>query len=233
MTEELSPEWDDEGLADLHRTLMWQLLRFTSSPLSYTTGAGLVCGVLMPPERRGATRVVLWDGHRLEGSVAYDVPLIHPQGDNIPWTHLVAAFRQVLVHPPVPDSTDPAGIPLADARRHMLDALDHVTFELGDALHAAVSLLHPPEAPERDSRPRLDGFLLRDRAIVRLYVTTPDIADRLGLDVSLHDDNGRVRAGNTALMAALPSLVPDELDSNRSSSQDAYAPAGVYDFTHW
>ncbi|MFI8514056.1 hypothetical protein ACIGHB_23300 [Streptomyces sp. NPDC085460] len=233
MTEELSPEWDDEGLADLHRILMWQLLRFTSSPLSDTTGARLVRGVLMPPEQRGITRVVLWDGHRLEGSSAYDVPLVHPQGDNIPWPHLVAAFRRVLVRPPAPDSIDPAGVPLADARRHVLAALDHVAFELGDALHAAVSMLQPPDAPEEGSRLRLDGFLLRDRATARLYVTTPDIADRLGLDVSLHDDDGRVRAGNTALMAALPSLVPDELDSNRSSSQDTYAPAGVYDFTHW
>ncbi len=34
-------------------------------------------------------------------------------------------------------------------------------------------------------------------------------------------------------MAALPSLVPDEPDSNRSLAQDAYAPAGVHDFTHW
>ncbi|MFD5767187.1 hypothetical protein ACFWIN_15360 [Streptomyces sp. NPDC127049] len=233
MTGELSPEWDDEGLADLHRILVWQLLRFTSSPLSDTTGARLVRGVLMPPEHRGITRVVLWDGHRLEGSLAYDVPLVYPQGDNIPWPHLVAAFRQVLVRPPVPDSTDPAGVPLADARRHMLDALDHVTFELGDALHAAVSMLQAPEVPEEGSRLRLDGFLLRDDTIARLYVTLPGATDRLGLDVSLHDDNGHVRAGNTALMAALPSLVPDELDSNRTSSRDAYAPAGIYDLTHW
>ncbi|MEV6201482.1 hypothetical protein AB0M64_16100 [Streptomyces sp. NPDC051771] len=104
----------------------------------------------------------------------------------------------------MPGSTDPAGIPLSDARRRILDALDHVTFELGDALHAAVSMPQSPEPPEEGSRLRLDGFLLRDHATARLYVTTPGIADRLGLDVSLHDDNGRVRAGNT-----------------------------VYDFTHW
>ncbi|MFC9397495.1 hypothetical protein ACFTWS_30675 [Streptomyces sp. NPDC057027] len=130
-------------------------------------------------DRRGkvkSTRVVLWDGRQPQSSVAYDVPLIHPQGDDIPWTHLIAALRQVLVHRPVPDSTDPLGIPLADARRHILDTL--------------------------------------------------------GLDVSLHGKNGRVHEGNTALMAALPSLVPDELDSNRSPAQDSCAPAGVYDFTH-
>ncbi|WP_432059630.1 hypothetical protein [Streptomyces sp. S1] len=233
MTENLPSDWDDEGLTDLHRTLMWQLLRFTSSPLSGATDAGLVRGVLLPPRRRGVTRVALWDGHRLGGSVTYDLPLVHPQGDNIPWTHLIAALRQMLAHPPVPDSTDPAGIPLADARRPMLDALDHVTFDLGDALHSAASMLQPQNDPEDSGRLRLDGFLLQDHATARLYVTTPDTTDRLGLDVSLHDDNGRVRVGNTALMAALPSLVPYELDSNPSPAQDPYAPAGVYDFTHW
>ncbi|WP_086826965.1 hypothetical protein [Streptomyces sp. NRRL B-24572] len=232
MTQELLPGWDDERLAELHRILMWQLLRFTSSPLSGTAGAGLVRGVLLPPEHRGVTRVVLRDGRRPEGSVAYDVPLVHPEGDNIPWTHLVAALRQALVHPPVPVGTDPLGISLADARRHVLDALDHVTFELGDALHAAASMLWPQDDPEDSSRLRLDGFLLRDPTTARLYVTSPGTAGSVGLDVSLHDENGRVRAGNTALMAALPSLVLDELD-NRSPAQDPYAPAGVYDLTHW
>ncbi|MGW8354448.1 hypothetical protein [Streptomyces wedmorensis] len=233
MTDALSPDGDEEGLADLHRILMRQLLRFTSAPLSGTTDVRLVRGVLLPPERRGITRVVLWDGRRPEGSVAYDVPLIHPRGDNIPWTHLVAALRQVLVHPPVPDDTDPVGIPLADARRHILDALDQVTFELGDALHASVLMVHPQDVPDGSGHLRLDGFLLQDDATARLYVTAPDTAGPFGLDVSLHDLNGQVRVGNTALMAALPSLVPDELDVNRSPAVDPYAPAGVYDFTHW
>ncbi|MCX5394043.1 hypothetical protein [Streptomyces sp. NBC_00094] len=233
MTEELSPEWDGERLADLHRILMWQLLRFASAPLSGTTDVWLVRGVLLPPERRGITRVVLWDGRRLERSVAYDVPLIHPRGDNIPWTHLVAALRQVLVHPPAPDDTDPVGIPIADARRHVLDALDQVTFELGDALHASALMLQPEDKPDDRSHLRLDGFLLQDDTTARLYVTAPDTAGPLGLDVSLLDLNGRVRVGNTALMAALPSLVPDELDGNRSSAVDPYAPAGVFDLTHW
>ncbi|AJF63338.1 hypothetical protein [Streptomyces vietnamensis] len=115
----------------------------------------------------------------------------------------------------------------------MLDALDHVTFELGDALRAAASMLWPQDDPEDGSRLRPDGFLLRDPATARLYVTAPGTAGSVGPDVSLHDENGRVRAGNTALMAALPSLVPDGLDSDRSPAQDPYAPAGVHDFTHW
>ncbi|MER5207548.1 hypothetical protein [Streptomyces sp. NPDC002825] len=233
MTESPPSEWDDDGLTDLHRILMWQLLRFTSSPLSGSTDAGLVRGVLLPPERRGVSRVVLWDGHMLESSMAYDVPLVHPQGDNIPWTHLIAAFRQVLVHPPVAHGTDPVGIPLADARRHMLDTLDHVTFELGDALHAAALMLQPQDDPGDDSRLRLDGFLLLDHTTTRLYVTAPGTTDRLGLDVALHHSHGRVRVGSTALMAALPSLVSEELDSNRSPAPDPYADAGVHDFTHW
>ncbi|MGW5776444.1 hypothetical protein [Streptomyces sp. NPDC003863] len=135
----------------------------------------------LPPHRdaEGLTdlhRVVLRDGRQPQSSVAYDVPLIHPQGDSIPWIHLIAALRQVLAHRPVPDSTDPWDIPLADARRHILDTL--------------------------------------------------------GLDVSLHGKNGRVHEGNTALMAAPPSLVPDELDSNRSPAQESCTPAGVYDVTH-
>ncbi|MFE5596886.1 hypothetical protein [Streptomyces sp. NPDC056549] len=233
MTEELSPEWDDEGLADLHRVLMRRLLRFTSAPLSGAADVRLVRGVLRPPERRGVTRVVLWDGRRLEGSVAYDVPLIHPRGDSIPWTHLVAALRQVLLHPPAPDDTDPMGIPLADARRQMIHALDRVTFDLTDALPASALMLQPQDEPDDSSYLRLDGFLLQDETTARLYVTAPDTAGTFGLDVSLHDPNGQVRVGNTALMAALPSFVPDELDSNRSPAQDPYAPAGVYDLTHW
>ncbi|MER7732160.1 hypothetical protein ABTX80_14890 [Streptomyces erythrochromogenes] len=233
MTDEPSPEWDDEELADLHRILMWHLLRFTSSPLSGPTDVMLVRGVLLPPERRGVTRVVLWDGRRPERSVAYDVPLVYPRGDNIPWSHLVAALRQVLVRPPAPDDADPAGIPLVDARPHVLGALDQVTFELGDALHASAAMLQPRGEPEDGSDLRLDGFLLLDETTARLYVTAPDTAGRIGLDVSLLGPDGRVRAGNTALMAALPSLVPDELDGNRSPAEDPCAPAGVYDLTHW
>ncbi|MFF0474273.1 hypothetical protein [Streptomyces sp. NPDC004284] len=165
--------------------------------------------------------------------MAYDVPLVEPQGGSIPWTHPIAAFRQVLVRPPAPDGTDPVGIPLVDARRQALDALDGVTFELGDALRAAASTLRPQGDGEGGSGLRLDGFPLRDRATARLDVTTPGVAGRLGLDVSLRDGSGRVRVGDTALMAAPPSLVPDELDVNRSPVQDPCAPAGVHDFTHW
>ncbi|MFE4661249.1 hypothetical protein ACFRFJ_31730 [Streptomyces hydrogenans] len=233
MSEELLPQGDPEGLADLHRILVRRLIRFTVPPLSGGAGAVLVRGCLPPPERQGVTRVVLWDGHALEKSVAYDLPLTYPEGGNIPWSHLIGAFRQVLTPPPAPAGTDPTGIPLADARPCILEALDSVTFDTGDALHAAASMIQLPAEPEGSARLRLDGFLLQDRAIARLYVTTPGIVGPLGLDVSLYDETGRVRVGNTALMAALPSLVPDELDCNRSPAQDPYAPAGVYDFTHW
>ncbi|MFB7512142.1 hypothetical protein [Streptomyces sp. NPDC056144] len=163
--------------------------------------------------------------------MAYDVPLITDRGDAVPWPHLIAALRHVLADPPAPDRADPLGIPLADARRPVLDAVP--PFALGDALHAAASLLLPPTAPEEAGHLTLDGFLLRDRATARLYVTAPEVDGRLGLDVSLRDTDGRVRVGNTALAAALPSLVPDELDVNRSPAHDPYAPGGVHDFTHW
>ncbi|GGR23379.1 hypothetical protein [Streptomyces roseolus] len=233
MSEDLLPEGDSEGLADLHRVLVRRLIRFTAPPLSGAAGAVLVRGCLPPPERQGVTRVVLWDGHALESSVAYDLPLTCPEDGNIPWSHLIGAFRRVLSSPPSPAGTDPTGIPLADARSRVLEALDSVTFDTGDALHAAASMLQPPDEPEGGGRLLLDGFLLQDRATARLYVTAPGIVGSLGLDVSLCDESGRVRVGNTALMAALPSLVPDELDHNRSPAQDPYAPAGVYDFTHW
>ncbi|MFD4370078.1 hypothetical protein [Streptomyces sp. NPDC058486] len=235
MNVELPAKWGDEGLTDLHRVLVRRLIRFTAPPLAGEADARLVRGCVSPPERPGVTRVVLWDGHGLENSdsVAYDIPLTRPQGDSIPWSHLIGAFRQILIHPPAPNSTDPTGIPLADARQRILEALNATTFDIGDALHAATSMLQPPDEPEGYGHVRLDGFLLQDPAIARLYVTTPGIVGALGLDTSLRDENGRVRVGNAALMAALPSLIPDELDDNRSPAQDVYAPAGVYDFTHW
>ncbi|MFJ4921291.1 hypothetical protein [Streptomyces sp. NPDC088725] len=60
----------------------------------------------------------------------------------------------------------------------------------------------------------------------------PGLPGRIGLGVALRDGQGKVLVGNTALMAALPSLVPDELEWNTSPVQDPYCTA-VYDFTHW
>lgn len=236
MTADRPPlSWNDDRLVKLHRTLLWQLLRFTSPPLAGGP-APLVRGILQPPVVTGTTRVVMWDGTDLATSMAYDLPLLDRQGESIPWSHLTAALRRLLGRPgaaggTVQASPDSLGIPVADEREEVLCAVEAPLFEESDALHAAAMMFASPRE-EPYGTAQLSGFLLLGGGTVRLYVDEPSTLGRIGLDVSLRNGDGEVVVGNTALMAALPSLVPDELDWNRSDAQDSYCTA-VYDFTHW
>ncbi|MFJ3723474.1 hypothetical protein ACIPYQ_13005 [Streptomyces sp. NPDC090045] len=52
------------------------------------------------------------------------------------------------------------------------------------------------------------------------------------MDIALRDEEGAVRRGFTGAMAALPSLVRDELDWNTAEDVDPYC-AAVHGFTRW
>lgn len=225
----------DDDMTDMHRTVMAQLLRFVSAPLAGTQ-VQLVRGVLQPPGERATTRVVTWDGKELSTSMAYDLPLTDRSGDHIPWTVVIASLRHLINSEEGRGSGDRVvldglGIPVADARAEALRFFEHASFDLTDALHAAVYVLQP-DTLQPGKRLRLSGFLLLDAGTVRLYVNEPSLAGRIGLDVALLGEDGRPAVGNTALMAALPSLVPDELEWNTSQARDPYGTT-VYDFTHW
>ena len=82
--------WDETGLSGLQAQLAHEML---SRVTAFTFGpeVRLVRGVVTSPDRPGTGRVVIWDGRRLDSSVAYDVPLTDPQGGNIPPEDLAAA----------------------------------------------------------------------------------------------------------------------------------------------
>ncbi|MEU9300842.1 hypothetical protein [Streptomyces sp. NPDC048269] len=244
-----SPEapsaWTQDQLTDLHRTVLWALLRYVSPP----PGAGRadagrpVRGVLQPPGPPEVTRVVLWDGHDLDTSVAYDLPLVDDEYDtNIPWTAIAGMLRRLAAGPGTDgsgaacaESRDGLGILVVDARAEAARFRDDPSYDRTDALHAAVSVLRPSVDPEDEPEPELmlGGFLLTGPDTVRLYVDrAAGPAARIGLDVALRDEEGRVRGGYTALTAALPSLVRDELEWNASEAEDPYC-AEAYDFTRW
>ncbi|MFJ8017781.1 hypothetical protein [Streptomyces sp. NPDC096339] len=227
-------EYTEEDLDDLHRIVLWAMLRHVSRPPGGSDGRP-VRGVLAPPGRSDTTRVVLWDGADPAGSVAYDLPLVHPAGGNIPWSALVALLRTLAVRPTPADGPgsvrDGLGILVVDARDAALRFSSEPSYDLGDALHSAVSMFRPfDRGPEEGLR--LGGFLQLDADTVRLYADPEDGGARVGLDVSLRDRDGRVRGGHTGLMAALDSLVRDELGWTRTETQDPYC-ASVHDFTHW
>ncbi|NEC10208.1 hypothetical protein [Streptomyces sp. SID7909] len=223
--------WGGEALTELHRTLMWQMLRFVSVPLAGDT-CQVVRGVLQPPERCDVTRVVMWDGRDLDSSVAYDLPLIE-NGDNISWSDLIAAVRSALGEARRHQSgmRGPLGVPVVDLSGEVLRFLTAPVFDLTDALHSAASVFRPLVA-EYEEGVQMSGFLLLDRDVARLYVDGPTLEGRVGLDVTLQDGNGCVVGGHTALMATLPSLLSDGLGEGRSGSQDPYCTT-VHDLTQW
>ncbi|MER7998887.1 hypothetical protein [Streptomyces sp. NPDC095613] len=227
-------------MAEAHRAVMARLLHFVCAPLA-GTGSGevrLVRGVLQPPGRPRTTRVVTWDGEDLGTSSAYDLPLTDRDGARVPWSVMIATLRQVVassVELPTTDGSIPGGptVPVVDVGDRAFQWFEHPTFDLTDALHAAAYAVTPGARLDTPGeRLRLSGFLLLDAGTARLYVDEPSLSGRIGLDVALRDEEGLPVVGNTALTAALPSLVPDELEWNTSPAQDPYCTA-VYDFTHW
>ncbi|MGW8377483.1 hypothetical protein [Streptomyces sp. ODS28] len=174
---EPAAHWDDKGLAELQSDLSHSMLRFVAEPLSAST-AFLVRGALDPPERRGAGRVVLWDGHRLDASFACDVPLTDDHGSNVPGDELCAALRHFIRLEELPSRVDRAprdasGIPVLDAQEAIRTFLQAPVFPLADALRAAVvDLLPSPSAragadQESEGWLRLRGFLLLDASTAR------------------------------------------------------------------
>ncbi|WP_330334402.1 hypothetical protein OHS33_34735 [Streptomyces sp. NBC_00536] len=210
----------------------------------------MVRGVLPLPQHRDLVRVVVWDGTAPTTSRAYDVPLLDPDGNDVPAAELVAAVRQLVRHspgdrPPAPAGPrDGHGIPVVpvDTVRKILDA-HPAALDLSDALYAAAAGI----APSRDTAGDTDagtgsqdglvllGFLLLDkgRERARLYVTGGGLPGTVGLDVGLRDRHGAVISAITGLSAALPSLIADDqLSYNPSDETDPYC-ATVFDLTHW
>ncbi|MEV7526270.1 hypothetical protein [Streptomyces sp. NPDC091371] len=244
-----SSPWTEDDLTEFHRIVLWALLRYVSPPPgAEEAGAGrLVRGVLPPPGRPEFTRVVLWDGHDPATSVAYDLPLVDPSGDNVSWKAIAGTLRRLAAGPeaaepardapPAPPARDGLGIPVVDAAAEIARFQADPSYDLTDALHGAVSLLGPfAWQPEPEQEAPLTGFVLLDTGTVRLYVDRPGgprrPPDRIGLDIALRDDEGRVREGFTGTMAAVPSLVRDDLEWARSEAEDPYC-AAVYDLTQW
>jgi len=228
--------WENEGLARLQAALVRGMLRFTAAPLG---GGPVVRGVLPVPDGRGVGRVVVWDGHDIGTSAAYDLPLLDRHGDNIPASALAAALRQAVRQPSDALQTaaghdrDGHGIPVVAAENMGLLVEEGLEFDLTDALHAAVAGIAPSGGDERAEKLCLLGFLLLDQHRARLYVTAEGLSDMVGLDVSLRDEEGAVAVGITRLAAALPSLIADDqLRYNPSNAVDPYCTE-VFDLTHW
>ncbi len=240
--------WTEEDLNRLHRVVVRALQRHVSPAPGAEGAAGgegrPVRGVVQPPGRPDTTRVVLWDGRDLDSSVAYDLPLVEDFHDgNVPWSVIAAVLRQLAAAGPDPaaaTSVDGLGIPVVDARPATWRFMEEPVYDLTDALHAAVSMIgYYGGDPDPEPELLLGGFLLVGPDTVRLYVdrtagaaAAAGPAPRIGVDISLRYEGGAVRGGFTGTMAALPSLVRDELDWNASEAEDPYCSA-VYDFTRW
>ncbi|NEC86371.1 hypothetical protein [Streptomyces sp. SID12501] len=232
--------WEKEGLARLQAALVRDMLRFTAASLG---DGSVVRGVLPGPDGRGVGRVVVWDGHDLGTSVAYDLPLLDRHGDNIPVCDLAAALRQAVRGWQAPGAQrtasgaghdrDGHGIPVVAAENIGLLLEDGPEFDLTDALHGAAAGIAPSGGCESAGELCLLGFLLLDRYSARLYMTGEGLVDVVGLDVSLRDEAGTVAVGVTGLAAALPSLVADDqLRYNPSDAVDPYC-SKVFDLAHW
>jgi hypothetical protein len=209
--------WNETGLSGLQAQLAHEML---SRVTAFTFGpeVRLVRGVVTSPDRPDAGRVVLWDGQRLDSSVAFDVPLTDTQGGNIPSGDIADAF----------------GIPVIDASTPVHAFAAEPRFKVPDALHAAAAAFSLPPEPEEPPELRLRGFLLLDRTTCRLYLDTPESQDAppFGIDLPLQDEKGSVTVGVTAVHTALPVLLLGELERMRKDVHDPYSHA-VYDLTDW
>ncbi|MET9689935.1 hypothetical protein ABZY81_15880 [Streptomyces sp. NPDC006514] len=142
-------------LTDLHRTVLWALLRHVSpAPGAQRPGAGRpVRGVLQPPGRPGLTRVVLWDGHDPGTSVAYDLPLVDAYDTNVPWPAIEGTLRLLAAGPqPEPAVRDGLGIPVVDAGAEAVRFGEDPVYDRSDALHAAVCVLSRSPCPRSPGR---------------------------------------------------------------------------------
>ncbi|MFJ8537230.1 hypothetical protein [Streptomyces sp. NPDC093591] len=190
------------------------------------------------PDRRGVGRVVVWDGQRLDSSVAFDMPLTDQYGGNIPSGDLAAALRGALADCSGRDieeaPRDVFGIPVIDASAAVHAFIAQPRFQVSDALHAAAAAFSVAPEPDEPAEPRLRGFFLLDRATYRLYLDTPTSEDAppFGIDLPLRDEEGSVVVGVTGVHAALPALVPGELERVRKDIDDPYCRA-VYDLADW
>ena len=233
----MSMTWDEAGLSGLQARLAHQLLGHATA---FTLGpeARLVRGVVTPPERSDVGRVVVWDGRRLDNSVAFDLPLTDRYGGNIPSGDLAAALRHALADLSGPEveraPRDAFGIPVLDASAAVHAFVERPRFHLTDALHAAAKAFTVPPEPDEPAELRLRGFLLLDEDTCRLYLDTPDSenAPPFGVDLPLRDENGAVVAGVTAVHVALPVLLAGESDRLRKDVHDPYCRT-VYDLTEW
>lgn len=229
--------WDDRSLSGLQAQLAHDMLGHVTA---FTVGpeTRLVRGVMTPPDRHDTGRVVVWDGRRLESSVAFDLPLTDSHDGNIPAGDLAAALRTALADCSGRDVAkaprDVFGIPVIDASAAVHAFVGRPRFKVPDALHAAAAAFTVSPEPEEPAELRLRGFLLLDETTCRLYLDTPTSQDvpPFGVDLPLHDGEGNVAAGVTAAHTALPFLLPGEADRMRKNVADPYCRA-VYDLTDW
>ncbi|MER6220833.1 hypothetical protein ABT189_09580 [Streptomyces sp900105755] len=229
--------WDETGLSGLQAQLAHEMV---SRVTAFTFGPDvrLVRGVMTSPDRPGAGRVVLWDGQRLDSSVAFDVPLTDAQGGNIPAGDIAAALRGVASDWPEHETEkaprDAFGIPVIDASALVHAFVAEPRFKVPDALHAAAAAFSLSPEPEDPAELRLRGFLLLDQATYRLYLDTPESQDAppFGIDLPIQDEKGAVTVGVTAVHAALPVLLLGELERMRKDAHDPYCHT-VYDMVAW
>ncbi|WP_405715179.1 hypothetical protein OG264_36610 [Streptomyces xanthophaeus] len=227
--------WEGEGLLRLRAALVRAVLHLTAS----LGGGPLVRGVLPHPQEPGLARVVVWDGTSLTTSLAYDVPLLDADGNDIPATGLVAALRGAergaSGEPPSSGTAprDGYGTPVVPVGtlRAVLDA-QPPAYGLTDALYAA-ALDIAPVVEGGGPELLLLGFLLLDEDRARFYVTADTLPGTIGLDVTLRDPHGSVTVGLIGLAADLPGLIADDqLRYNPSEETDPYG-AQLFDLTRW
>ncbi|MEV0179328.1 hypothetical protein AB0I54_08490 [Streptomyces sp. NPDC050625] len=230
--------WDETGLSDLQAQLAHEMLSRVSA-ITLEKQVWLVRGVVNAPERRGVGRVVLWDGRRLDASVAFDMPLTDPEGANIPSGDLAAALRSAVAGCSEQDveqaPRDAFGIPVIDASATVHAFVAQPQFHLSDALLAAGAAFSIRPESDEPAELRLRGFLLLDQATCRLYLDTPTSQDTLpsGFDLPLRDEEGSVVAGATGAQAVLPMLLEmGEIERLRKDVHDPYCLA-VYDLAGW
>lgn len=230
--------WDEAGLSDLQAQLASEMLSHVTA-FNFGPDAWLVRGVMPASERRGYGRVALWDGQRLNSSVAFDVPLTDEQGGNVPLDGIVAALRGTVADHSQREAgravRDAFGIPVIDASAAVHAFLAQPRFLLTDALHATAGAFSFSSEPEEPTDLRLRGFLLLDEATCRLYLDTPSPEEMqvFGVDLPLRDEKGTVAVGVTGVHFALPALLETgELERMRKNAQDPYCLT-VYDMTGW
>ncbi|MFD9812522.1 hypothetical protein [Streptomyces sp. NPDC059080] len=206
-----------EQQADITRLLLHHI----QAPIS---GTQCLRGVLPAPDSAAAIRIVTGAAGAYEPTelIGYEFPL-DASGDQVTARDVLGMLRTLLTGThiyPNHQLGSVMGMTLVQVDPTSVNVAADTSDERAFGFLRALVYPYTEEEPE----PRLRGFLLRGQDQLRLYVDLDDASHVIAVDI-------RTSGATTALLAALPSLLTEELRTSIDEA-DPHCSRAV-DLTDW